>query len=78
MVTKQEKKVRLKKLKKESLQRKKAVLQADIARQKLLQAVAGKKRVSVLARVEDRIPNVLVKKRDEEIKPMFLGKGRLL
>ena len=66
-----------KKLKLE-ITRKKIVLQAEIAKRKLLQAITQKKRVSVLRRVEDKIPNVLVKKRDEEIKPTFIGKGRLI
>lgn len=69
-----------KKLEKELLTRKKAALQAEIGRKKLLQAIISerKKPVSVLKRIEDKIPNVLVKRRDEEIKPTFMGKGRLI
>ena len=67
-----------KKLEKELLTRKKAALQAEIGRRKLLQAVIAKKRVNVLARIEDKIPNVLVKRRDEEIKPTFFSKGGLI
>ena len=59
-------------------EKKQAILQSRIARQKLLSQLASKKRVNVLARVTDRIPNILVKRRDEEIKPTFLGKGGLL
>ena len=70
MVSKKKKLRRLEKI------RKKTVLQAAIARRKLLQAITQKKAVSVLRRVEDKIPNVLVKKRDEEIKQMFINKGR--
>ena len=59
--------------------RRKAALQAEIGRQRLLQSLVSKKRrVSILARVEDRIPNVLIKKRSEEIKPTFFSKGGLL
>lgn len=71
-----------KKLEKELLQRKKAALQAEIGRRKLLQAIATKQKegrpVNILRRVSDTIPNVLIKKRDEEIKPTFIGKGRLI
>ena len=73
------KKKKKKALEKELLKRKKAALQAEIGRRKLLQAIiAQKKPVSVLRRIEDKIPNVLVKRRDEEIKPTFMGKGRLI
>ena len=71
-----------KKLEKELLTRRKAALQAEIGRRKLLQAIVARGRegkpVNVLARVEDKIPNVLVKRRDEEIKPTFIGKGRMI
>lgn len=68
-----------KKLKLELKKREKAALQAAIERRRLLLALIDKKkkRVNVLARVEDRIPNVLIKTRAEEIKPTFLGKGRI-
>ena len=69
-----------KKLEKEILQRKKVALQAEIGRRKLLQAIVAKQRegrpVNIMRRVSDTIPNVLVKRRDEEIKPTFIGKGR--
>ncbi len=71
-----------KKLEKELLTRKKAALQAEIGRRKLLQAIISKQRegrpVNILRRVSDTIPNVLVKRRDEEIKPTFIGKGKLI
>ena len=68
-----------KKLEKELLSRKKAALQAEIGRRKLLQAILKQKKpVSVLRTIEDTIPNVLVKRRDEEIKPTFIGKGGLI
>jgi len=68
-----------KKLKLELKKREKIALQTAIARTKLLrELIEKKKRVNVLARVEDKIPNVLVKRRDEEIKPTFLGKGGLI
>ncbi len=69
------------KLKKELLTRQKAVLQAEIGRRKLLQAVTTKKRVNVLARVEDKIPSVFVNgiHREEPRKQQsFLGRGRLI
>ena len=71
-----------KKLEKELLQKKKAALQAEIGRRKLLQAIVAKQRegrpVNILKRVSDTIPNVLVKRREEEIKPTFLKKGGLM
>ena len=71
-----------KKLEKELLKRKKVALQAEIARRKLLQAIVSKQRegrpVNIMRRVSDTIPNVLVKRRDEEIKPTFLRKGGLV
>jgi len=68
-----------KKLEKELLKKRKAALQAEIGRQKLLHAIVEKKkRVNVLARISDTIPNVLIKRRDEEIKPTFLRKGGLI
>lgn len=70
-----------KKLEKELLKKKKAALQAEIGRRKLLQAIVAKRKegrpVNILRRVSDTIPNVLVKTRAEEIKPTFLGKGRI-
>ncbi len=79
MAVKSKKKIE-KKLKKELLKRKKVALQAEIARRKLLQALVSKKErsSSVLRRIEDKIPNVMVKRRNEEIKPTFLGKGGLI
>ena len=77
MATKKEKK----KLKKELLTRRKAALQAEIGRRRLLQAVIAKKPVSVLRRVEDKIPSVFVNgmHREEPRKQQsFLGKGRLI
>ncbi len=71
-----------KKLEKELLRKQKAALQAEIGRRKLLQAIIAKRRegrpVNILRRVSDTIPNVLVKRRDEEIKPTFLRKGGLI
>ncbi len=71
-----------KKLEKELLKEKKAALQAEIARRKLLQAIVSRQQegrpVNILRRVSDTIPNVLVKRRDEEIKPTFLRKGGLI
>ncbi len=68
-----------KKLEKELLTRKKAALQAEIGRKKLLQAILKqRKSVNVLARVEDKIPNVLVKRRDEEIKPTFFSRKGMI
>ena len=68
-----------KKLEKELLTRKKAALQAEIGRRKLLQAVLKQRKpVNVLARVEDTIPNVLVKRRDEEIKPTFFSRRGMI
>lgn len=62
--------------------RRKAALQAAIGRQKLLRAIASKQRegrpVNILRRVPDTIPNVLIKRRDEEIKPTFFSKGGLI
>lgn len=72
------KKKKKKALEKELLKKKKAALQAEIGRRKLLQAIMERKKpVSVLRRIEDKIPNVLIKKRHEEIKPTFLGRGRI-
>ncbi len=65
-----------KKLEKEILTRKKAALQAEIGRRKLLQAVIAKKRVSVLRRIEDKIPSVFTRKDPHET--TFLKKGRLI
>ncbi len=68
-----------KKLEKELLTKRKEALQAEIGRKKLLQAILKKKKaVNVLARVEDTIPNVLVKRRDEEIKPTFFSRRGLI
>jgi len=69
-----------KKEKELQLEMKKTALRAEIVRRKLLQAIISKQKrpVSVLRKVEDKIPNVLVKRRDEEIKPTFMGKGRLI
>ncbi len=71
-----------KKLEKELLTRKKAALQAEIGRRKLLQAIVSKQRekrpVNILRRVSDTIPNVLVKRRDEEIKPTFFSRKGLI
>ncbi len=70
-----------KKLEKELLTRKKAALQAEIGRRKLLQEIVarrGGRPVNILRRVSDTIPNVLIKRRDEEIKPTFLKKGGLI
>ncbi len=69
-----------KKLKLELQKREKVILKERIERRRLLLALIDKKkkRVNVLARVEDTIPNVLVKRRDEEIKPTFIGKGKLI
>ncbi len=71
MVTKKEKKeLNLAKAKR------KAVLQAEIGRRKLLKAVIEKKkRVNVLARIEDKIPSVFTRKDEHETS--FLGKGRI-
>ena len=69
------------KLKKELLKRQKVALQSEIGRRKLLQAVTTKKRVNVLARVEDKIPSVFVNgmHREEPRKQQsFLGRGRLI
>ena len=70
------------KLKKELLTRQKVALQAEIGRRKLLQAIATKQRegrpVNILRRVSDTIPNVLIKTRAEEIKPTFIGQGRMI
>ena len=69
-----------KKLKLELQKREKVILKERIEKRRLLLALIDKKkkRVNVLARVEDTIPNVLVKRRDEEIKPPFIGKGKLI
>ena len=71
-----------KRLEKELLKKRKAELQAEIGRRKLLQAIVSKKRegrpVNILRRVSDTIPNVLIKRRDEEIKPTFLGRRGLI
>lgn len=57
----------------------KSALQAEIGRKKLLQAILKRKKpVSVLRRVEDTIPNVLVKRRDEEIKPTFFSRKGMI
>ena len=57
----------------------KSALQAEIGRRKLLQAVLKQRKpVNVLARVEDKIPNVLVKRRDEEIKPTFFSRKGMI
>ena len=74
---------KLKKIKGISIKQKKAeAIRAAITRRKLLQAIVSKQRegrpVNILRRVSDTIPNVLVKTRAEEIKPTFMGKGRLL
>ncbi len=71
MVTKEEKKK-----KNLLLQQRKAALQAEIGRKKLLQAVIAKKRVNILARVEDKIPSVFTRKDTHETS--FLGKSRIL
>ena len=78
MVTKEEKKK-----KNLLLQQRKAVLQAEIGRRKLLQAVIAKKRVNVLARVEDKIPSLFINgegrpPQPEKSKLSFLGKSRIL
>ena len=65
-----------KKLEKELLTRRKAALQAEIGRRKLLQALIAKKSVSVLRRVEDKIPSTFTRKDEHETS--FLGKGRLI
>ncbi len=71
-----------KKLEKELLTKRKAALQAEIGRRKLLMAIVARQRegrpVNILRRVSDTIPNVLVKRRDEEIKPTFLKRGGLI
>ena len=71
-----------KKLEKELLTRKKAALQAEIGRRKLLQAIVAKQRegrpVNIMRRVSDTIPNVLVKTRAEEIKPTFFSRRGLI
>ena len=77
------KKKELKKIKKELLQRQKIALQAEIGRRKLLQAVTAKKRVNVLARVEDKIPSLFINgegrpPQPEKSKLSFLGKSRIL
>ena len=57
----------------------KSALQAEIGRKKLLQAVLKQRKpVNVLARVEDKIPNVLIKRRDEEIKPTFFSRKGMI
>ena len=67
------------KKKKKVLEIKKAALQAEIGRRRLLQAILKeKKQVSVLRTIEDKIPNVLVKRRDEEIKPTFFSRKGLI
>lgn len=78
MVTKEEKS----KTKLELKQRKEA-LQAEIGRRKLLQQITEKKRsVSVLRKVEDKIPSIFLngERREEEPRKQlsFLGKGGLL
>jgi len=74
------KKKKEKKLKLELKKRQKIALQAEIVRRKLLQAIAKKegRPVAILRKIEDKIPNVFTKKRDEEIKPTFLEKGGLI
>ncbi|KKN11198.1 hypothetical protein LCGC14_1029020 [marine sediment metagenome] len=76
-----------KKVKKKALQKaiatrdkaaRKAVLQAAIGRQKLLQAVTAKRTVSVLRKIEPRPPSVFIREEPKKERPMFLGKGRLL
>jgi len=71
-----------KKLEKELLKRRKAALQAEIGRRKLLEEIVARRKegrpVNIMRRVEDKIPNVLIKTRAEEIKPTFLKKGRLM
>jgi len=49
-------------------------------RARLLRELIQKRKrpVAILRRIEDKIPNVLVKRRDEEIKPTFLKKGGLI
>ncbi len=71
---------KLKKAKKKKKLELKKAIQAEIGRRRLLQAIISKQKrpVNVLARIEDKIPNVLVKRRDEEIKPSFLRKGGLI
>ncbi len=63
-------------------ERKAEALRAEIGRKKLLQAIVSKQRegrpVNILRRVSDTIPNVLIKRRDEEIKPTFLRRGGLI
>ena len=60
----------------------KSALQAEIGRKKLLQAIVSKQRegrpVNILRKVSDTIPNVLVKRRDEEIKPTFFSRKGLI
>ncbi len=78
MVTKEEKKK-----KNLLLQQRKAALQAEIGRKKLLQAVIAKKRVNVLAKVEDKIPSLFINgegrsPQPEKSKLSFLGKSRIL
>ena len=78
MVTKEKKKEL-----KLALQQRKAALQAEIGRKKLLQAVIAKKRVNVLARVEDKIPSLFINgegrpPQPEKSKLSFLGKSRIL
>ncbi len=63
--------------------RRKEALQAEIVRTKLLQAITDKKkRVSILARIEDKIPSVFIngeKRQEPQRKQLsFLGKGGVL
>ena len=72
-----------KKLKKELQKREKVALQIAIARRRLLLELIDKKkkRVNVLARVEDKIQSVFVNgmHREEPRKEQsFLGRGRLI
>ncbi len=82
-----EKKTKLRKLElaiaKGAKARRKAALQAEIGRQRLLQSLATKKRVSVLAKVEDRIQSVFIKGENNFMgeprkQQSFLGRGKLL
>ncbi len=78
---------KIRKLKKAGKKKKKlelkAALQAAIGRQRLLQALVAKKRpVSILRRVEDKIPSVFINgiHRGEQPRKQlsFLGRGRVL
>ncbi len=63
-------------------ERQKRALLAEIGRQKLLQAIVSRQRegrsVSILRRIEDKIPDVFTTPREKKEKPTFFSRGGLI